>query len=197
MSWTVETPRDPGECSVGGCPTEARVADIVIWTSGPATGRFTVTGFCDEHAWHKPPGAPEYFVWRNEGAGSAAVRPLNAQTIEKALRSEPADENMLRDIAAGLIDSYASMMRWAQAARDAAVPNDWVPVYDALAEFADCSIRKIRAFVAECSLQSTNLASAMRSGLPLPPVKLTLTLDIDDAAMSHIRTALAAIRSQR
>jgi len=124
-------------------------------------------------------------------------RLLNGEVTQKALDGDPAEESMIRFISVGVIESYVSMMRWAQAARDAAVPNEWVPAYQALAEMADGPIRQFRAFVAECSKLSQDIVREIRSGRPQRPFKLHLTLDIDGAATAHFSSAINAISAHR
>jgi hypothetical protein len=70
-------------------------------------------------------------------------------------------------------------------------------VYETLAEMADCSIRRVRGFVAECSQRSENMAREMRSGLPAQPMNLVLTFDVDSAAMARFSAALHAIDPRR
>ncbi len=53
-----------GACAQPGCANLTVVADVTIWAKGPLAGKITVTGFCDEHAWH---GEGQIFTWRTRG----------------------------------------------------------------------------------------------------------------------------------
>ncbi|MDA8332583.1 MAG: hypothetical protein M0027_15540 [Candidatus Dormibacteraeota bacterium] len=53
-------------CSFPGCPNPTMVADISLYVGGPRVERFTMRGFCEEHAWH---GQPPLFAYKDATTG--------------------------------------------------------------------------------------------------------------------------------
>jgi hypothetical protein len=119
-------------------------------------------------------------------------RALSKETTDNAFRGGEAD---IRSLASVIIGIYALLMRWAQSVRDAAVPADYVPMYDALAELADFQIRQIRAFSVEWGLGAKDMARSMRSGLPYKPFRVSFKFDLGDAALAHVRATMDALKS--
>ena len=55
------------------------------------------------------------------------------------------NEEVIVEVAAGIVQVYASMMEWAQDSRSVSAPDGWSAVFQALSEYADMPIRQFAA----------------------------------------------------
>ncbi len=114
---------------------------------------------------------------------------LNQPDLIKALGSTSPDLDAMRRIANGISEIYVELLDWAQGARDVFAPRPWESVYQALSEYADLSIERVREFVADVERQAGEIAEAKKAGKEYRPIKATLVFDIGDAAREKFNRA--------
>lgn len=121
-----------------------------------------------------------------------ATTVLDPRILRRAFGTnmDDGDESVIRAIALVIEDVYVSLMLWSRMARCVSSPTRFVPVYQAVSEFADLPIREIRQFSQEWSLQARDLVRARRAGLIHDPAKITLTFNVDANAQARFATAL-------
>lgn len=125
-----------------------------------------------------------------------AARFLNSSTLGNAFQTHP-EKASIRRIAERITETYLDLLGWAQSTREAYVPGRWKPVYEALGEYPDLSIQRVREFVAEIRRQAEDIAAAQKAGQSHRPLSVTLKFDIGDAAVDKFNKAMQSLSSTK
>ena len=131
---------------------------------------------------------------------SEAIKAFDGDRLTKALGppGEPGDEVEIRRVAGDLAAGYDRMIDWAQRLRSAAVPASWRPAFWALSDFVRLPLEQIGEFSESLSRTTERVVADLRAGRkPNDPIALTLSISIDDEAVSEFNDALAALRAGR
>jgi TIR domain-containing protein len=107
---------------------------------------------------------------------------------------EPGDADGIRHLAAAVVDVYAGLLRWAAEVRAAVVPDEAIPIYDALPKLVREPLLRFHAFVDQFESDARPALDRIRAGdKPDQPIEiiLTLTLAIDDEASAELNQAIA------
>lgn len=109
---------------------------------------------------------------------------------------EPGDPGLIRHVAAGVVDIYASLLRWTADSRGALAPTEVEEAYMALSELVDAPLRQIRDWVGELDSSIRPVVDAIRSGNPPAEqvrLVLTLTLSIPDDVTERLEKAISGL----
>ena len=125
-----------------------------------------------------------------------AARFLNSSTLGNLFQTHP-EKASIQKITERVTETYLDLLGWTQSTRDAYVPDRWEPVYEALGEYPDLSVQRVREFVEEIRRQAEDIAAAERAGKSHGPLRVTLKFDIGDTAVDKFNKAMHSLSSTK
>lgn len=111
---------------------------------------------------------------------------------------EPGDADLIQHSAKRLISIYEDILEWSAHLRGTAVPDEFRPVFDLAARFADNPVREFREFVAHVVTEMDKLPEHLARPEPREPlaINLQLVLTIDDEVVEAFGEHLRALEAR-